>query len=132
MASLSFIYIAEVLLVKRAEARNEESLIRLYSIPRWWLGEKTTTVQRPGATIWRSGAWRFFCWRWSWAACHSAFWFVILVVMEWTAAITGGLFLDFFSEEKKFWEPFSRADVQHSSSKACCQKCFRYQGIFTR
>jgi hypothetical protein len=41
---------------------------------------------------------------------------VLLVVMEWTAAITGdrvGLFLDFFSKEKKFRATiFCKAEIQ--------------------
>ncbi len=39
---------------------------------------------------------------------------VLLVVMEWTAAITGdpaGLFLDFFSKEKKLGQPFSKVEM---------------------
>jgi hypothetical protein len=52
--------------------------------------------------------------RGSLAACRSAFWFVILVAMEWTAAITGklhGVISGFFSEEKKFGEPSSKAEM---------------------
>ncbi len=42
-----------------------------------------TTVWRPGATVWRSGAWWFFCWRGNWTACCSSFWFVTWWSIAW-------------------------------------------------
>ncbi len=97
------------------EAWNKESLIRLYSICSCWSGGRTT-VQSPGATVWRSGVWWFFCWRGSWTACHSAFWFVTWWFYWWwwsgrlpLLVATWSYFWIFLWREI-FGEPFSRAE----------------------
>jgi hypothetical protein len=84
--------------------RRESGKTVLY--PQLVIGK--TTVRRSGATVWRFGAWWFFCWRVSWAACRVVCNLVVycvvvlLVEMErmatiywWPRGVTSGfVFLD--------------------------------------